>query len=93
MSEPTFARCRIVITGTVTGVGLRYHSRELAQRLNCTGFVRNGTNAVTIEVEGSQKAVHEFIMHLHHFPPTFAHFTSFTTKDIPAAGDTDFYIL
>ncbi len=54
-------RHRIVITGRVQGVGFRPAVYTIARRLGLTGFVYNDTKGVTIELQGEQEAIEEFL--------------------------------
>jgi hydrogenase maturation protein HypF len=57
-------RQRIVITGRVQGVGFRPTVYSIAQRLGLSGFVYNDTKGVTIELQGEQRRIGEFLSHL-----------------------------
>ncbi|MBI2645334.1 acylphosphatase [Candidatus Uhrbacteria bacterium] len=55
-------RTVIHVYGRVQGVGYRYAVVEKAQELSLCGCARNEKDgSVYIEVEGDQKAVHEFL--------------------------------
>lgn len=56
----TIARQRWVLNGQVQGVGFRPFVHRLAHRLELTGFVRNDTSGVTIEVQGPAIALEQF---------------------------------
>ncbi|MGZ8369166.1 MAG: acylphosphatase, partial [Rhodoplanes sp.] len=45
-------RLRLRVRGAVQGVGFRPFAYGLATRLELSGFVRNGPDGVTLEVEG-----------------------------------------
>jgi hydrogenase maturation protein HypF len=53
-------RQRFIVSGIVQGVGMRPFVWRLATSLQLTGFVRNTTNGVEIEVEGNVALLHEF---------------------------------
>ncbi|QQS02649.1 MAG: carbamoyltransferase HypF [Austwickia sp.] len=53
-------RHRIVVTGVVQGVGFRPHVARLAARHGLTGWCRNSSTAVTVEVQGAEAAVEAF---------------------------------
>jgi hydrogenase maturation protein HypF len=57
-------RQRIVITGRVQGVGFRPAVYRIAQSLGLSGVVYNDTNGVTIEVQGEEKKIAEFLARL-----------------------------
>ncbi|MDQ2699157.1 MAG: acylphosphatase [Actinomycetota bacterium] len=55
-------RRRIVVRGTVQGVGFRYYANAEAARLGVAGFVRNlADGSVEVEVEGGREPVARFI--------------------------------
>ena len=57
-------RARIVVRGAVQGVGFRPFVHRLARELGLAGWVRNSPRGVTIEVEGQDAAVREFLVRL-----------------------------
>lgn len=57
-------RRKIKIKGVVQGVGFRPFVYRLAQRYNLTGYVRNTTDGVDIEVEGVRARLDRFIADL-----------------------------
>jgi hydrogenase maturation protein HypF len=54
------SRLRILLTGAVQGTGFRPFVYRLAQELRLTGFVRNTTGGVQIEVEGEHAQLAAF---------------------------------
>ena len=63
---------KIFITGVVQGVGFRPFVYGLATRLDLKGWVRNTSAGVEIEVDGSPKALKEFIDSLNKEVPPLA---------------------
>ena len=57
-------RVRISVRGVVQGVGFRPFVYQLANRLKLAGWVRNTSEDVRIEVQGSPKAVRQFLRSL-----------------------------
>jgi hydrogenase maturation protein HypF len=57
-------RARIRVKGVVQGVGFRPFVYRLAEGSDLKGYVRNTTNGVDIEVEGSDKGIARFIKKL-----------------------------
>ncbi|MGB3342027.1 MAG: carbamoyltransferase HypF [bacterium] len=57
-------RTRVKVKGVVQGVGFRPFVYRLARDSNLKGYVRNTTNGVDIEVEGSEKNIAGFVTKL-----------------------------
>ena len=57
-------RKKILITGRVQGVGFRPAVYRLASQLNLTGFVHNDSMGVTIELQGEETKITEFLTRL-----------------------------
>jgi hydrogenase maturation protein HypF len=57
-------RKKILITGRVQGVGFRPAVYRLASQLNLTGFVNNDSMGVTIELQGEETKITEFLTRL-----------------------------
>ena len=57
-------RKRIFITGRVQGVGFRPAVYRIATSLGLSGFIYNDTKGVTIELQGAEGAIDEFIARL-----------------------------
>lgn len=61
----------IAVGGTVQGVGFRPYVHRLATARNLSGFVRNDTGGLTIDVQGEPHVLEEFLSTLiNHPPPT-----------------------
>jgi acylphosphatase len=61
---------KILIKGSVQGVGFRYATRKVADQYNINGFVRNLPDGnVYVEAEGTEAQVEEFIRWCHIGPP------------------------
>ena len=65
-------RHRIFVEGIVQGVGFRPFVYGLATKNGLTGFVRNDTTGVIIEVEGEPLALEAFLRVLREEPPPLA---------------------
>jgi len=88
-------RKRLQITGRVQGVGFRPAVYRLACRLGLAGFVRNDTVGVTIELQGTEKNVEQFLSLLQtqpHSPPLAEIKSCRTTELPPANGEQSFRI-
>ncbi len=68
--EAQKARARVIISGRVQGVFFRYSAREVANRLNVFGWVKNRWNGnVEAVFEGERERVEEMIEWCHQGPP------------------------
>ncbi|MEN3010505.1 MAG: acylphosphatase [Candidatus Bipolaricaulaceae bacterium] len=68
-------RVHLFVSGRVQGVFFRAHTRDLAQRLGLTGFVRNLPDGrVEVVAEGPEEKLQELIAFCHQGPP-LAHVT------------------
>lgn len=61
---------KITVTGKVQGVFYRASARDVAERLNVTGFAQNQPDgSVYIEAEGDEENLKQFIDWCQHGPP------------------------
>ncbi|MBN1590097.1 MAG: carbamoyltransferase HypF [Pirellulales bacterium] len=66
----TIERVAIAVRGVVQGVGFRPFVYNTARAAGLTGWVRNETDRVRIEIQGSRAALDVFLNNLkHHAPP------------------------
>ena len=91
MSEHRGAR--IQITGIVQGVGFRPFVYSLATRLSITGWVRNTSAGVEIEVDGTPEALDIFVHALREEAPPLARIDEFHVQDRAPNGFSDFEII
>lgn len=84
---------RIHITGIVQGVGFRPFVYSLATRLSITGWVRNTSAGVEIEVDGTPGALDTFIHALREEAPPLARIDEFHVQDRAVNGFSDFEII
>ncbi len=80
---------RLVVQGTVQGVGFRPFVYRLASSLGLSGRVRNTPSGVEIEVEGAAGALDAFLRGLEKQAPPLASITSIVQESLPAAGDLE----
>ncbi len=85
-------RKKIRVTGIVQGVGFRPFIHNLAESLSLNGFVRNDTTGVSIEVEGEEEKVIEFLSKIEGNAPPFSRIEKIGESDLPPAGHTEFTI-
>ncbi|WP_237151648.1 carbamoyltransferase HypF [Oryzibacter oryziterrae] len=83
-------RRRIRVSGAVQGVGMRPHVHRLATRFQLSGFVRNGADGVTIEVEG--RDLDGFLAALTAEAPPLARIDAISVEPLAATGDSAFRI-
>ena len=78
-------RKKIILSGQVQGVGCRPFIYRIATDLSLTGFVRNDTQGVTINVQGDESAVAKFIDTLQSPDPSapLLRIQTCTVEDIP----------
>ena len=93
LSRPPNKRKHIQVRGIVQGVGFRPFVYKLANSLRLTGYVFNSSSGVTIEVEGGESQVDEFLTTLRNDPPQLAEITQIKVSEIAVQGDTGFSIL
>jgi acylphosphatase len=68
-------RVHLFVSGRVQGVFFRAHTRDLAQKLGLSGFVRNLPDGrVEVVAEGPEEKLQELIEFCHRGPP-LAHVT------------------
>lgn len=84
-------RKRIVVHGTVQGVGFRPFVYKLARSLALRGVVQNTAQGVVIEIEGD--GVNRFIEQLPARAPVLARIESLEISDIEPRDDADFRIV
>jgi hydrogenase maturation protein HypF len=84
---------RIHVTGVVQGVGFRPFVYALAQRLALTGWVRNTSGGVEIELDGPASALQAFVDGLSREAPPLARIDRITTETNPTQGFSAFSIL
>jgi len=77
----------------VQGVGFRPFVYRLAHRFNLSGWVRNTSGNVTIEIEGQETDIDRFLVSLKEEAPPVAHIRDVTTETIAIKGDSSFTIL
>jgi len=80
-------RLHAIVSGMVQGVNFRYYTRERAQRLRLTGWVRNlWDGTVEVLAEGPRPALEKLLEFLHH-GPSAASVTGVQAEWLPAADE------
>ncbi|UCG30123.1 MAG: carbamoyltransferase HypF [candidate division WOR-3 bacterium] len=85
-------RKKVSVKGIVQGVGFRPFIYRLANDLHLTGFVRNTTDGVEIEIEGPEENLCRFIEVLPEKKPPAARIDSVVTANLNPAGYGGFAI-
>jgi len=58
-------RLEAIVHGLVQGVGYRWYVRQMARRLNLSGYVRNRSDrTVEVVAEGQENALRQFLAYL-----------------------------
>jgi hydrogenase maturation protein HypF len=84
---------RVHITGIVQGVGFRPFVYNLARSLQLTGWVRNTSAGVDIEIDGAAGTVDQFIQSLRTEAPPLAHIDQIDVVSGPPNGFSSFEII
>ena len=92
MSDP-IQGIRLHITGVVQGVGFRPFVYSYAKDLNLTGWVRNSSAGVDIEVDGQPKNLISFITVLNENAPPLAQIDEITVEECDSNGYEEFKII
>ena len=83
---------RLQVTGLVQGVGFRPFVHRLAGHLGLDGWVRNGSGAVEIELEGGSPAIDAFIVRLKAEAPALASIEAIVRQSHAPTGLTGFEV-
>jgi len=87
-------RLRILVEGTVQGVGFRPFVYRIAVRHGLSGYVRNlGEAGVEVEVEGEPAALEAFLSALREEKPPLAEIEKLRVEELRPLGEKDFKIL
>lgn len=90
---PAVLRRRFRIRGVVQGVGYRYFTVEMAERVGVTGWVANEPDgSVLVEAEGTPAAIDAFQDSLRSGPMR-ARVTGIEIDAVPVTGDRAFRVL
>ena len=84
---------KIWVSGTVQGVGFRPFVYSQATRRQLTGWVRNTSSGVEIEINGNPTQVEEFMKALSNNPPPLARIDSIESQACPVNGYLSFDII
>lgn len=87
------AGLRVEVNGIVQGVGFRPFVYALAEQLHLTGWVRNTSSGVEIELNGPPEALQAFLEALRSSPPPLARLDHIAAFPIPPNGAQTFEII
>src|SRR5208337_101662 len=76
-------RRQIDVSGIVQGVGFRPYVYRLATGRRLRGTIRNTPAGVTIEIQGPEETVQDFVDRLPAEAPSLARITSLAVHDLP----------
>jgi len=86
------SRLRLEIGGLVQGVGFRPFVYRLARELGLAGWVCNSAAGASLELEGSEAALEDFLLRLPREKPPHAEIAHLEFCKIPPRGEGDFEI-
>ncbi len=88
----TVVRKQIHIRGVVQGVGFRPFVYNLACSLGLAGYVLNSSSGLTVEIEGADRSVQEFLDELERRPPPLARIDELRIAVLSPQGGESFTI-
>lgn len=80
-------RLRINVNGRVQGVGFRPTVYRYAEERKLSGWVKNSSGGVIIEVEGEKASIDDFIKKLKTYPPPHAQIKQISTSILPSRSE------
>jgi len=86
-------RKKVEVAGIVQGVGFRPFVYRLANVCGLTGSIANTPAGVSVEIQGPQDAVEDFLERLPAEAPPLARITAVEAHEVACNGDLDFRIL
>ena len=86
-------RANVRVNGIVQGVGFRPFIHRQITALGLTGWIRNNSRGVELEIQGERSAVERFIAEIPEKKPALALVESVSFDLLPPKGYTDFRIL
>lgn len=83
----------IIVFGRVQGVGFRYSTKKVADRMNLNGFVQNlRDGSVLIHVNGETSIVDEFVSKIKDSPTPYGRVDNMKITNINEIHDKGFII-
>lgn len=84
---------KIIVRGIVQGVGFRPTVYGYATKHNLTGWIRNISSGVEIQINGQSRDIDIFLQEIQTMPPPLAKIDEFQVKSVPPDSSTTFEIL
>ncbi|NMC78929.1 MAG: carbamoyltransferase HypF [Chloroflexi bacterium] len=84
---------KIWVRGIVQGVGFRPFVYTQALQHHLSGWVRNTSSGVEIQVDGTRQNIQAFLEALHNNPPPLARIDQITAEECPPNGGSSFEII
>jgi hydrogenase maturation protein HypF len=86
-------RQSVLVRGVVQGVGFRPFVFRLAHETQLAGFIGNNTDGVTIEIEGAQPQLDQFLLRLRTDAPPMSRIDAVSVRDLAPTGESEFRIV
>ena len=83
----------MLVRGVVQGVGFRPFVFRLAHETELAGFIGNNTDGVTIEIEGAQSQLEQFLARLRTDAPPMSRIDAISVSDLAPTGESEFRIV
>jgi hydrogenase maturation protein HypF len=93
LSDDRRKRKALQVRGVVQGVGFRPFVFRLAHETGLAGFIGNDTDGVTIEIEGDEPRLGQFLERLRTGAPPMARIDAVSVRDLAATGESEFRIV
>ncbi|HEX6124373.1 MAG TPA: carbamoyltransferase HypF [Pyrinomonadaceae bacterium] len=93
VTDSPVQRLSVAVRGAVQGVGFRPFVHRLASEIGLTGWVRNSSQGVFIDVEGQRRKLDLFLNRLSDERPPLSYIQSLESAFLDAKGSVDFKIL
>ena len=91
-ADSPLTRWRVVVRGTVQGVGFRPFVHRLAERIGVAGGVQNAGGNVLVEAEGTRPQLDRLVEALRAEAPPLARVEAIETEVLPPRGESGFAI-
>lgn len=93
MDGRIITRRRVLFKGQVQGIGFRPTVYRIAKKYNLTGWVKNTSHGVVVEIQGTQNDIERFTGGIRKTGPAQSHITDIEIKNTPVKKEKGFRIL